>query len=505
MVRLKKELKGGSKVKIKETEEEKLIRLEAAALQAEEAARQREETERLKMRERRAREEKYAKVNRVKIHCQWRKIMRMNKVDELRKEIEILSQNHEREVDRKDAIIQMLHRDLEDAEDQYQMALRGHMKIVDSLLNLQYIRIKSLREQLNRNISALDNEFNTEQTEIENHSNRQQKEMNDMMTAMEKEFDFNEADARQEFESHREEIKNRNSEEYNVLKISLESTIEDLEHHFEQAHQAYLNSTDARTQAFRKLTKNDAQSARVIEKRMRKLIRLQDSLAHWRTKITTNTREWTHRNKSLKTERDIMAKHYQRLKHTMNEFRRQQQQRLKSLSVNSGAAIKELESKLGVAEHILNLGELARKLETEMEKVLPFYTPNDALPEEKENTSTEVVSVEEDNKPKFSSYGVNTEGKEIDEWSYLNQFFKRQNKVNMDNMAIDKEKKRLDRENADLRSILKQYLDGISVNEDVINNPCNPLLVVNNKLQLAQQERAEQAQQQVVEVIQHSH
>ncbi|CAM9531550.1 unnamed protein product, partial [Discosporangium mesarthrocarpum] len=35
-------------------------------------------------------------------------------VSSLRKDIEILSQNHERDVDRKDAIIQMLDRDLEE-------------------------------------------------------------------------------------------------------------------------------------------------------------------------------------------------------------------------------------------------------------------------------------------------------------------------------------------------------------------------------------------------------
>lgn len=35
-------------------------------------------------------------------------------VESLRKDIEILSQNHERDVDRKDAIIQMLDRDLEE-------------------------------------------------------------------------------------------------------------------------------------------------------------------------------------------------------------------------------------------------------------------------------------------------------------------------------------------------------------------------------------------------------
>lgn len=105
--------------------------------------------------------------------------------------------------------------------------------------------------------------------------------MNDMMAAMEHEFQEAENEARHEFESVREEIKNRNSEEYNVLKIQLEGTIEELERHFEHAHQAYLSSTESRTNAFRLLTKNDAASARIIEKRMRKLIRLQDSLAHW--------------------------------------------------------------------------------------------------------------------------------------------------------------------------------------------------------------------------------
>lgn len=87
--------------------------------------------------------------------------MRMAKVEELRKEIEILSQNHEREVDRKDAIIQMLDRDLEDAEEQYQLALRGHMQVVESLLDLQYMRMKALQEEFNTNLKALEEEFET--------------------------------------------------------------------------------------------------------------------------------------------------------------------------------------------------------------------------------------------------------------------------------------------------------------------------------------------------------
>lgn len=61
--------------------------------------------------------------------------------------------------------------------------------------------------------------------------------------------------------------------------------------------------------------------------------------------------------------------------------------------------------------------------------------------------------------------------------------------VLLDTMAVDREKKRLEQENEDLRTILKQYLDGISVNSDVMNNPLNPLMVVNQRLQLILQER----------------
>jgi dynein regulatory complex subunit 2 len=61
--------------------------------------------------------------------------------------------------------------------------------------------------------------------------------------------------------------------------------------------------------------------------------------------------------------------------------------------------------------------------------------------------------------------------------------------VLLDTMAVEREKKRLEQENEDLRMILKQYLDGISVNSDVMNNPLNPLIVINQRLQIILQER----------------
>lgn len=52
----------------------------------------------------------------------------------MKKDIEILSQTFERVIDRKEAIIKSLVKDIEEAEEQYRMALRSHLQNVDRLI-----------------------------------------------------------------------------------------------------------------------------------------------------------------------------------------------------------------------------------------------------------------------------------------------------------------------------------------------------------------------------------
>ena len=145
-------------MKLNETDEESAARLEAEAAGAQEGARRREEAaryacsycsmysrlvslhplvalcfigsscadvavfhcpmlclllvHRLRLVERQQKEQAYGHMNAVKIHNQWRRIMRMAKTEELKQDIEILSQSYDRTVDRKDALIQV-HRQLQ--------------------------------------------------------------------------------------------------------------------------------------------------------------------------------------------------------------------------------------------------------------------------------------------------------------------------------------------------------------------------------------------------------
>ncbi|TPX73963.1 hypothetical protein CcCBS67573_g04764 [Chytriomyces confervae] len=64
------------------------------------------------------------------------------------------------------------------------------------------------------------------------------------------------------------------------------------------------------------------------------------------------------------------------------------------------------------------------------------------------------------------------------EFPAMEQFNKRFNKICLDVLAVEKQNKGLTGGNSNLRSILRQYLDGIGLNEDALNQ-LNPLVVVN--------------------------
>lgn len=66
------------------------------------------------------------------------------------------------------------------------------------------------------------------------------------------------------------------------------------------------------------------------------------------------------------------------------------------------------------------------------------------------------------------------------DFAYMNLFYKKFNKVLLDKILMKNKKDYLNEENARLKAILKQYLDGISVNAEILEQ-MNPLLVVNGK------------------------
>mmetsp|Transcript_22244 Transcript_22244/g.19082 ORF Transcript_22244/g.19082 Transcript_22244/m.19082 type:complete len:171 (-) Transcript_22244:461-973(-) len=167
-------------------------------------------------------------------------------------------------------------------------------------------------------------------------------------------------------------------------------------------------------------------------------------------KIHQHTKESKKRNDALRKEKDNINKNYQELKAKMTKFRDDETKRLTELAMNSRNAVMTLKDNLTLGERILKTAELCRRLETEREKVLPFY-----------ESTVEEEDVPEELKKDFQEIS----SEKYAEYTYLNNFYKRYNKVHLDKIAIEKQKEQLSKENHILKTMLKQYLDGISLND----------------------------------------
>lgn len=119
--------------------------------------------------------------------------MRLAKAESLKKDVEILSQNHERDVDRKDAILQMLDRDLEEAEDQFQMALRTHLQNLDILIQLHDSRLYALEKSFQQELKTMQKDFAIEREVMHLKFKTEKKELTAVIETIE--HDENEREA----------------------------------------------------------------------------------------------------------------------------------------------------------------------------------------------------------------------------------------------------------------------------------------------------------------------
>ena len=81
----------------------------------------------------------------------------------------------------------MLDRDLDEAEEQYQMALRNHLIHVDELIELQNSRLRGLQEEFDRDVDIIKAEFDGEKREIEFSHNQEKQELEDMIETIKEE------------------------------------------------------------------------------------------------------------------------------------------------------------------------------------------------------------------------------------------------------------------------------------------------------------------------------
>ncbi|NXO83332.1 DRC2 protein, partial [Sitta europaea] len=110
-------------------------------------------------------------------------------------------------------------------------------------------------------------------------------------------------------------------------------------------------------------------------------------------------------------------------------------------------------------QRILRLAEVCRRLETEEEKVLPFYPSSLA---EWEQEKARRILEEIPNEPLARA---------MQDYVGLEKFWQRFNKAKLEEKALEQARTALANRNQDLRRLLQQYLTGVAIKQKVPRDP----------------------------------
>nr|PNR58084.1 hypothetical protein PHYPA_005079 [Physcomitrium patens] len=429
-------------------------------------------------------EEKLSVKSMLEIHKKWRSILRIAKIKEQRDDIDWLTKNHVRQMELKDHIIGLYREQLYESEAQRRSAQIKHLSMLDASIDIHYLRTAKMEEEFQEQVKNLEDSFMTERKLMTTNFSNEKKELKDVILAMKVQAEESIYDRRQ----------NKDIEEFNMLKITLELGVEEIERRIERTHKSYLANTEATTISFKNLVAKDIVKSHLIERRMRTLINLHENISYWRVRMVIQGKEFNKVNQKMKDEKECLLNHYTALKRLLGRIKHHERDNLKEVSRNVSDAKNHLMDKLVVAQRVLHLAKRANKLETEHEKIFPFeplhcfniptvpgLVLDRELAEDETTKKSEakmlghsvalLVPTQFQVEPKppevingknpfhWGTYALDENGNEVEESHYMANFNKRFNKVKLDLLTIQTERNRLSEENSKLINGLQKYMD----------------------------------------------
>ena len=298
---------------------------------------------------------------------QWRTVLRQEKLESLRKELLLLRDYHEEEVQHTNTTLDRLKNEFNTAEDQYRSAHAVHVQRLHQLVDLYEERIFSMEADFQAKLEHLEQEYASERNAIvAQHQGNRQVLLEEIESLKTQEKERKVQDERNRHQAI-EEVKGRAAEDINDLRFVLESKREDLEEQFEAAEIEYLQNNDHKASDYQELCAEDSKMRHEIDDLVRRNDRLQGAAKRVNAASRRNQQQVSEKSSVLTDKKCSALAQYRSAKAKMDVMRENQYRRIATLTARAKEYKEDLQNKYDLAERILKLIGTINKLESSME------------------------------------------------------------------------------------------------------------------------------------------
>ncbi|GCB65660.1 hypothetical protein scyTo_0000449 [Scyliorhinus torazame] len=250
------------------------------------------------------------------------------------------------------------HQELKLSDDHYVKDLKKSAEDIDLLLERMEEQIKTLTRSYREEIIQIEKAFQLERHELMN-SNlliwerkmqmRRDKEIEYLMVRMEKV---------EQYESQLQQLRVQDAEEYNMIKIKLETDVEILEQQLEQMKAIYQLNQEKLEYNFQVLKKRDEENTITKSQQKRRITRQHDILNRLMGKLAKQEKMYREENRNLTEQYARTVELYKDLQEKMRRFSAIDAKKFEGIWLMNEKEAKDLVSKALDADRIIHEQQL---------------------------------------------------------------------------------------------------------------------------------------------------
>lgn len=261
-------------------------------------------------------------------------------------------------VDEKNKLINDFQTELKSKDDQYVRDLKKEAEDVDLMIERMEEQIKNLTKAYREELIEIERAFVAERSELlelqhkkwdERMQHRRDKEV-DYMKSREKRVD--------DYENQLQHLRIHDAEEYNMVKIRLETDVQVLEQQLQQMRATYQLNQEKLEYNFQVLKKRDEENTITKSQQKRKITRLQDLLNSLRIKLAKQEKQYRDENQQLSEDYKRITEQFRDLQRKSRHFMTADGKKFNDVWCMNEAEIQELVRSIVEADRLISEQQL---------------------------------------------------------------------------------------------------------------------------------------------------
>ena len=303
------------------------------------------------------------------VAMRWADLYEMSSAKTLEEELKKQQLACQRIITSKDMLIAEFREQLRVKDEEYVNAIKSQANDIDAMIGHMHKQFDDLQMSYRTELEVIEQAFLQERSELMNGNKSEIDALFEKRADLELEFVKRMQERNEDYEERLKTLRQRDAEDYNILKIRLETDIQNLEQHLETMRATYQLNTEKLEYNYRVLVERDVENQHTINAQKRKIAKQREMLSLLKDRYRETDAKFAEENQRLSKEYRNISERYKELQIKFRRFEKTDAEQYSKIWRMNADRVKGVVKELLEADKVINEQQLG----------LPWKAPDESV------------------------------------------------------------------------------------------------------------------------------